>query len=90
MGVGIERSLADRISDLLAYFRNMTVHFEVFCDAEGIRIYLPDGLDLDTYNEIAAILHESIGVEPVELTLHKADDDMICLAFYDKEEDDEE
>ncbi|MHC1610138.1 MAG: hypothetical protein ACXQTW_00795 [Candidatus Methanospirareceae archaeon] len=78
--------LATRISNLLAYFRNEELHFEVYCDKEGIRIYLPNGIELEALNEIAEILRETIGVEPVDLGVFKADEgEMVCLAFFDGE-----
>lgn len=87
--MGIEIDLAARISNLLAYFRNEELHFEVYCDKEGIRIYLPNGVSLETLNQIAEILKETIGVTTIDIGVLKADDEeMICLAFFDQEEAD--
>lgn len=81
--------LATRISDLLAYFRNEELHFEVYCDKEGIRIYLPNGVSLETLNEIAKVLKETIGVTTLDLSVFKVDDEeMICLGFFEEEEAD--
>ncbi|WP_456478181.1 hypothetical protein [Geoglobus ahangari] len=50
--------LKQAISELLATMRNEEFGFDVRCDQEGIRVYVPDGTNLGIINAIAELVEE--------------------------------
>ena len=77
--------LKQAISEFLAEMRDGELGFDVRCDKEGIRVYLPDGTSLGTINVIARILKEILDIEEHEITIHRDPDDEEVYLFWVEE-----
>ena len=74
--------LKEVISELLATMRNEELGFDIRCDKESIRVYVPDGTNLGIVNTIAGILREILDIETYEITVHRDPDESSIYLYW--------